>query len=104
MIFGDLALARRLECAEAQNSVGFAEAWIRRQPRAVAAVLSVAGGQAAFTGVGSPLSHAIGLGMSGPVAASELDQLEEFFESRGATNNGRRLPSGGSVAARAPRT
>jgi hypothetical protein len=44
MIFGDLALARRLELAEAQNAAGFGEAWTRRQPQAVVAVLPIAGG------------------------------------------------------------
>ncbi len=40
------------------------------------------GGTAVFGGVGSPMTHALGIGMQGPVSAAELDGLEEFFRSR----------------------
>jgi hypothetical protein len=76
MIVAGLELARRLESAEAL--VGAACA-------GHAAVLEVAGGFAIFVGIGSPLTHAVGLGMRGPVRANEVDRLEEFYRTRGAS-------------------
>ena len=49
-----------------------------------AAVLEIAGGIAVFTTADSPLTHAVGIGLDGPVSAAELDRLEDFFRSRGA--------------------
>ncbi len=80
MIHADAALARRLEAAEAANARGCASA----PPGVTPAVLEVAGGCAIFVGVDSPLSHAVGIGLNGPVAAHDLDAIEEFFRSRGA--------------------
>ena len=77
MVFSDLALARRLEAAEAANARGCTA--IHPQ----AATLDVAGGCAVFVGAGSPLSHAVGIGLNGPVTEPEIDRLEAFFRSRG---------------------
>jgi GNAT superfamily N-acetyltransferase len=77
LIFSDLALARRIEAAEAANARGCTA--IHPQ----AAALEVAGGCAVFAGADSPLSHAVGIGLSGPVTEPELDRLEEFFRTRG---------------------
>lgn len=71
-MFADLALARRIEWAEARNAAGCGES------------IEIAGGLAAFSGVGSPLTHAVGLGLNAPVTASELDRLEDFYRSRGS--------------------
>jgi hypothetical protein len=79
MIHADSALARRLEIAEAVNARGCTAIYPQ------AASVEVAGGLAIFAGAGSPLNHAVGLGLSGPVAESEIGALEEFFRSRGAT-------------------
>ena len=70
--------ARRLEAAEAANARGC----VGTHPDA--AVLEVAGGVAVFTGTESPLTHAVGIGMNGPVALEELDLLEEFFRRHNA--------------------
>src|SRR5947209_6452583 len=70
--------ARRLEAAEAANARGCMGS------HAEAAVLEIAGGVAVFTGAESPLTHAVGIGLKGPVSAAELDELEAFFRSRGA--------------------
>jgi hypothetical protein len=70
--------ARRLEAAEAANARGCMGSG------ADAAVLEVAGGIAVFTGADTPLTHAVGIGLNGPVSAEELDRLEDFFRSRGA--------------------
>ena len=78
MIFADLQLARRIEAAEAANASGCTAI----HPEA--ATLDVAGGCAVFVGAESPLSHAVGIGLEGPVPESELDRLEAFFRSRGA--------------------
>jgi GNAT superfamily N-acetyltransferase len=77
MIFADTALARRIEAAEAAIARGTS-----RQPGS--AILSAGGGCAIFVGADSPLTHAVGMGLAGPVAAAELDEVECFFRSRGA--------------------
>ncbi len=74
-MFLDHALARRVEAAESLNAAHCGEA------------LAIAGGYAAFAGVGSALTHAIGLGMNGPVTPAEFDEMEEFYRSRGAWVN-----------------
>lgn len=76
-----LPLARRLEAAEAANGVCCAEA------QEGSAVKQVAGGCAIFVGANSMLTHAIGLGLDGPVTAAEVDRMESFFRSRGAAAN-----------------
>jgi hypothetical protein len=74
-VFADTALARRIEAGEALNAAGCAES------------IAVAGGFAAFAGFGSPLSHAVGLGMNGSVTGAEFDRLEEFYRARGTPVN-----------------
>jgi len=77
MTFADLTLARRIEAAEAANARGCAVA-------PDAAMLEIAGGCAIFVGARSPLTQAVGLGLSGPVDSLSIDRLEDFFRSRGA--------------------
>ena len=84
MSFADLALARRLEAAEAWSGVEYAQAQARLRPEIGATSEAVAGGHAVFAGVASPLSRAVGLGLDGPVTAAELDRLEAFYRGRGA--------------------
>ena len=78
MILAGVALARRIEAAEAAIARGCAE----RQPGS--AVLVAGGGLALFQGSDSPLTQAVGLGLNGPVPEPEVDAIEEFFRSRGA--------------------
>jgi GNAT superfamily N-acetyltransferase len=87
MMHAGIALARRLEEADARNGVACAEAHLRLNPDVGAAVLEVAGGFAIFVGVESPLTHAAGLGMRGEVRADEIDRVEEFYRTRGAAVN-----------------
>ncbi|HWQ53894.1 MAG TPA: GNAT family N-acetyltransferase [Bryobacteraceae bacterium] len=82
-MFADLALARRLEAAEAAIGIACAHS----QRGAPAAVEHVAGGYAVFVGVNSMLTHALGLGMNGPVTRAEVDRMEAFFRGRGAPVN-----------------
>jgi hypothetical protein len=84
MNFAGLELARRLEAAEAHNGAECAEAQRLLNPAVGATVRQVAGGSAIFVGPGSPLTHAVGLGMEGPVRPDELDRLEAFYGARGA--------------------
>ena len=44
----------------------------------------IAGGLAAFTGVGSPLSQAYGVGSAAPVTDSDVARITAFYESRAA--------------------
>jgi GNAT superfamily N-acetyltransferase len=74
-MFSDTALARRIEHGEALNAAGCGES------------IAIAGGYAAFAGVGSPLTHAVGLGLNGPVTAVEFDVMEQFYRSRGTPVN-----------------
>ena len=76
-------LARRLEDGEAESTRECAEAMVRLRPGSDAAVMAAGIGWAAFTGASSPLSHAVGLGMSGPVTVHEIERIEEFYRSRG---------------------
>lgn len=72
----DLALARRLEAAEAANGFAMAPSF------AGGCAEPHLGGCAFFAGPGSPISHAVGIGMAGPYTEAEFDSLEAFFASR----------------------
>jgi GNAT superfamily N-acetyltransferase len=87
MIFADLALARRLEMADAATGAEYAQTHALLYPQTGAASLPVAGTQASFAGVESPLTQAFALGMNGSITAAELDQIEEFYRSRGTAVN-----------------
>jgi hypothetical protein len=82
--FADLALARRLERAEATSSACFVEARSRLFPESGAGWIEVAGAYAMFDGVGSPITQTFGLGMFQTPASADLDQLEAYFQGRGA--------------------
>ena len=78
MIFAGLALAQRIEAAEA----AIARACAEREPGA--AILEACGGIAVFQGAESPLTQAVGLGLNGPVWEADLEAIERFFRERGA--------------------
>lgn len=84
MTFVDQALARRLEAAEELGGVRFAQALAAMRPELPIAVERIGGGHAVFAGVGSPMSHIIGMGLDGPETAADLDRVEEFYFSRGS--------------------
>jgi GNAT superfamily N-acetyltransferase len=84
MKFMNIELARRVEMAEAVAMRACAEAAIRLRPDHPMAVTEAGGGIAAFAGVHSPITQAIGVGLGEPVSHADLDRLEEFFRSRGA--------------------
>jgi GNAT superfamily N-acetyltransferase len=82
--FSDLALSRRLERAEGRSNADFVEARAKHFPDSGAQWIEVAGAYAMFDGVGSPLTQTFGLGVFDPVTPAELEELEEFFQQRGA--------------------
>jgi GNAT superfamily N-acetyltransferase len=82
--FADIDLARRLERTEAHGNIEFVEARARAFPDRGATWIEVAGTFAMFDGVGSPLTQTFGLGVFEPIAAEQMDEIEEFFRSRGA--------------------
>lgn len=85
-MFTDVTLARRLELSEAQLGVEYARTLVRLRPEAGVGIQPIAGGQAVFTGQDSPLSRAVGIGLSGPITHADLDLLETFWSDRGLTS------------------
>jgi GNAT superfamily N-acetyltransferase len=78
----DRVLAARLEGTEAANAREMACLAIEEIPET--AVESIAGGTAVFAGTGSPMTHALGIGMSGRVSEAEMERLEAFYRERGS--------------------
>ncbi|HEV2708451.1 MAG TPA: GNAT family N-acetyltransferase [Pyrinomonadaceae bacterium] len=83
----DLALARRLEAADASANVDYVAAHAHLRPDVRAVWTEVAGGCLSYAGADSPLTQAVGLGLAGVFDARACDELEEFFGSRGAEAN-----------------
>lgn len=83
-MIADLALARRLENGEVRNGLECTEAQNLLRPETRSLALPVCGGYALYVGRLSPLTHAVGLGLNGPVREAELERMEAFFRSRGA--------------------
>ena len=63
----DIQLARRLEATDGWVSILAAQIHAQLHPDSGAVAEAIAGGDAVYTGVGSPLTQAIGVGMKGPV-------------------------------------
>ena len=84
MRFIDLDFVRRLEMASAKSGKSCAEGAQKINPEIGIAVEEIAGGIAVYAGVDSPVTQALGVGLSGAVEDAELDRLEEFYRSRGA--------------------
>jgi Acetyltransferase (GNAT) family len=87
IIFCDLNLARQIEGADAEGGADFARAHAQLFPETGAASIHIAGGQAAFAGVDSPITQALALGLKGEVSVDEMAELEDFYRSRGAAVN-----------------
>lgn len=78
----NVALARRIELAEAQAAVDCAQTLARMRPDSGATFEKIAGGFAVYCGADSPTTQAVGLGLSGPVSKEEFARLEEFYRDR----------------------
>jgi hypothetical protein len=85
MAFADLDLSRRLERAEGQACLEFAESRHRLEPGSGAAWMQCAGANVVFDGVDSPVTQTFGLGLFEPLTSESLDQIERFFQDRGAS-------------------
>jgi hypothetical protein len=83
-VFSDLALARRLERAEALSNVAFVEARAQMSPDVGATWIESGGAYAMYDGVGSPCTQTFALGMSEPISEAQLARFEDFFTARGA--------------------
>jgi GNAT superfamily N-acetyltransferase len=84
MVFADLDLSRRLERAEGQACLEFAESRHRLEPTSGAAWMQCAGANVVFDGVDSPITQTFGLGLFEPLTPAALDEMERFFRDRGA--------------------
>ena len=73
----DRVLAARIEAAEAENLMALTRALQATQLDA--ALEPFAGGMAIFAGIGSPMTHAVGIGMQRNVPEPELERMEGFF-------------------------
>ena len=85
MLFSDVSLSRRLERAEGQACLQFAEARRRVLPDCGSEWIECAGAYAVFDGIGSPTTQSFGLGLFEELTPSALDRIERFFLDRGAS-------------------
>ena len=83
MIFSDLALAKRLESAEAFACAQFAVARKRLFPECGSTWKKCAGTTLVFDGIDSPTTQSFGLGLFEGLTESALVEMEAFFLSRG---------------------
>jgi len=81
--FAGLELARRLETAEAEGGARFVESRARLG-EIRAEWRRVAGAWALFDGAASPVTQTFCLGLFVQPGKDDLDELEDFFRSRGA--------------------
>ena len=70
----DMELARRIEALEAAGGLKAAQSAGIAEPHL--------GGCALFGGVNSPMTHALGIGMQGPVTERDFEAMERFFFER----------------------
>jgi GNAT superfamily N-acetyltransferase len=84
MLVTDHALAARLERAEGLANVASVEARAAADPSSGATWTEVDGTLAMFDGAGSPITQTFGLGMNAPLTERTLEEIESFFERRGA--------------------
>jgi hypothetical protein len=84
MIFADVALARRLESAEAFACAQFAMARKRVFPESTSTWITRAGATVVFDGIDAPTTQTFGLGLFEPLTPAALDEIEQFFRERGA--------------------
>lgn len=84
MVFVDRALSERLERSEGKSNASFVEARAEVSPEVGACWVEVAGALAMFDGPGSPLTQTFALGLREEAGVPVIEELEQFFEVRGA--------------------
>ncbi|HKF47931.1 MAG TPA: GNAT family N-acetyltransferase [Terracidiphilus sp.] len=84
MLFADLDLARRLEAAEGYACAQFALARRRVSPESASEAVLIKGADVVYDGPESPTTQTFGLGMFFDTDDATLEQMEQFFLSRGA--------------------
>jgi GNAT superfamily N-acetyltransferase len=82
--FCDVALAGRIERAEAQFIAACAQAAAGRRGDRAGFVMPVAGGVASYAESDSPLNKVAGLGFAGPPDPADLAGIERAYAARGA--------------------
>jgi GNAT superfamily N-acetyltransferase len=83
-LFCDIALAERIERAEAQLVAKASQAAHRRRADDSGFVIRIAGGVASFAEHGSPFNKVAGLGFAGIPAAAPLEEIEHAFAAHGS--------------------
>ena len=84
MSFADLELARRLERAEGFAGAQFAAARARLFPESGSTWTECAGATLIFDGADAPTTQTFGLGLFDEATGDALDEIEQFFSTRGA--------------------
>ena len=84
MIYSDRTFSQKLERTEARANADFVETRARLIPDSGATWIEVGGTYAMFDGIGSPLTQTFGLGVFEDATAEQLDEIEAFFQERGA--------------------
>jgi hypothetical protein len=82
--FVDQSLAARLEDAQAWRAAYYAQANVEQSRNATAEIITVAGAQVIYGGMGIPVNRAIGLGMHGAVTEEDIEVIEAFYTERKA--------------------
>jgi GNAT superfamily N-acetyltransferase len=81
-MIGTVALAQRIEAAEARLSLAMAEV-VRQGGRADAFGLVVGSGAAVNCGPGEPMTKVIGVGIAEPLTDADIDAIERAFDPAG---------------------
>ena len=84
LFFSDLELSRRLERAEAHANAKLVEARAKVYPQSGAQWIEVAGAYAMYDGISSPCTQTFGLGLFEAATRATLEEIEAFFNNRGA--------------------
>jgi GNAT superfamily N-acetyltransferase len=85
MIFLTSADARRMEAAEEYGALRHAQATHKENPASGVAWEAFGGGHLVFIAQDSPIGRAHGLGFSGQVTTADIEHVEQFYFSHGAT-------------------
>lgn len=83
-LFVDQVLSCRLERAEGRGGASFVAARAQLSPHVGAIWREMGGAFVMYDGPASPVTQTFALGMSEPVTADLMDDIEDFFLSRGA--------------------